>query len=1008
MLSKLQGRRVARLPLVVCLALGLTAGGIGCASAPGSKTTQGAVVGGLVGAGAGAAIGRHGHDTAGILIGTAAGAVAGGLIGRYLENQSQELDAIPDATVTQQQDRLIVTFPGDVLFDTGSASAVRGRSAAPEFVCADPEPLPREQSRRARAHRLDGLDGAQRSPLAGPRRERAQLSDLAGRGGRPHHRDRHRRAVSGGQQRERGGSPAEPPRRDRDQSRISSNCSTPAGGPERLGRRARERVAQLLVAFVFRHHPRMRLRTRFRCFVLPRHRARAAAVAADPAAVRVVIESPRPGERVENRVDQAPIRGNAMAEGEQPAEFDVMLVIDVSGSTEESRAASTSTATARSASTRSWSCSRPAPFPRAWSRPIPTTRSSPPRRGGARAGRRASIRGACASGSSPSPARWTRRPACGALGPAGRLARGAAHATTSARRSRPSRACSRAARTAPPTSPPACGSRCASSRASRARAASRARNAKKVVLFLTDGVADVPDRPRRHERSRRRRGGAQRGAPRARPASRSTPTRSGRRRSRAPRRDRDRARHARHLHAGAESRRHRLVPPGRDVREHRGRRVHEPHDRRGLDRRAARARRQLLRASCRCARAGTRCASRRSRRTARAAARSSISTFARSELTDARARPRARAHPPQNKELLLLASASASTTSATRKRRTRDRRSEKLALTGELLQRRPGTPSAGIRAVSGRVGDLALHQLALVVDRDDVDVPVPFRSSSRRASTVLPSCCSKVSKTSALPSPLASRSTRTTTSSPRRVEAVARPGVHRPSPSRSSSVRGELAALVAHDAVELAVAVGVVALLDERVALVDGRRRRSRRRRRGRPRARSCARSRSAPRRRACRRRSRRARAPRARRSRSGSTRRCAVVVAVLLHAHERAGLLVEVADLFGLAVAVGVEAAARPRALALAVGSPGSRRASRRRSTSGSSRSRRGRRRARIGASGESRSLGATLARLAPRVVSSLSICFSSSSWRWSSRWISSSTDAARELRLAVDAGDR
>jgi outer membrane protein OmpA-like peptidoglycan-associated protein len=126
MLFKLHARRAARLPLVACLALGLTAGGIGCASAPGSKTTQGAVVGGLVGAGTGAAIGRHGHDTAGILIGTAAGAVAGGLIGRYLENQSRELDAIPDATVTQQQDRLIVTFPGDVLFETGSARLSAG------------------------------------------------------------------------------------------------------------------------------------------------------------------------------------------------------------------------------------------------------------------------------------------------------------------------------------------------------------------------------------------------------------------------------------------------------------------------------------------------------------------------------------------------------------------------------------------------------------------------------------------------------------------------------------------------------------------------------------------------------------------------------------------------------------------------------------------------------------------------------------------------------------------
>ncbi len=56
--------------------------------------------------------------------------------------------------------------------------------------------------------------------------------------------------------------------------------------------------------------------------------------AADPAAVRVVVESPRSGERVENRVDQAPIRGTATSSGERPSEFDVMLVLDVSGSTE--------------------------------------------------------------------------------------------------------------------------------------------------------------------------------------------------------------------------------------------------------------------------------------------------------------------------------------------------------------------------------------------------------------------------------------------------------------------------------------------------------------------------------------------------------------------------------------------------------------------------------------------------------------------------------------------------
>ncbi|MDJ0864872.1 MAG: vWA domain-containing protein [Myxococcota bacterium] len=55
---------------------------------------------------------------------------------------------------------------------------------------------------------------------------------------------------------------------------------------------------------------------------------------AESAPVRIVIETPRPGERVENRVHQAPVRGTALAEGERPADFDVMIVIDVSKSTE--------------------------------------------------------------------------------------------------------------------------------------------------------------------------------------------------------------------------------------------------------------------------------------------------------------------------------------------------------------------------------------------------------------------------------------------------------------------------------------------------------------------------------------------------------------------------------------------------------------------------------------------------------------------------------------------------
>ena len=49
--------------------------------------------------------------------------------------------------------------------------------------------------------------------------------------------------------------------------------------------------------------------------------------------VRIEVDSPKPGETVQNKVHQAPIRGTAVAAGERPALFDVMLVIDISGST---------------------------------------------------------------------------------------------------------------------------------------------------------------------------------------------------------------------------------------------------------------------------------------------------------------------------------------------------------------------------------------------------------------------------------------------------------------------------------------------------------------------------------------------------------------------------------------------------------------------------------------------------------------------------------------------------
>jgi Mg-chelatase subunit ChlD len=65
----------------------------------------------------------------------------------------------------------------------------------------------------------------------------------------------------------------------------------------------------------------------------PARAADAAAAVGASDGVRILIASPKPGQALQNRVHQAPIRGSAIADGERPVDFDVMLVVDVSGST---------------------------------------------------------------------------------------------------------------------------------------------------------------------------------------------------------------------------------------------------------------------------------------------------------------------------------------------------------------------------------------------------------------------------------------------------------------------------------------------------------------------------------------------------------------------------------------------------------------------------------------------------------------------------------------------------
>jgi outer membrane protein OmpA-like peptidoglycan-associated protein len=91
-----------------------------------TKTKQGAVLGALGGALAGAAIGGKDHRAGGALIGAATGALAGGLLGRYLDQQAQELDAIPGADVQRRDDSLLVNFSSQLLFSTGKSQLEPG------------------------------------------------------------------------------------------------------------------------------------------------------------------------------------------------------------------------------------------------------------------------------------------------------------------------------------------------------------------------------------------------------------------------------------------------------------------------------------------------------------------------------------------------------------------------------------------------------------------------------------------------------------------------------------------------------------------------------------------------------------------------------------------------------------------------------------------------------------------------------------------------------------------
>ena len=95
---------------------------LGSDADPNAKAKQGALLGAVVGAGLSAATGGEGKN---ILLGAAAGAAAGGVIGNELDKQAAELRsqlANDGISITNTGDRLIVSLPQDITFDTDSAA----------------------------------------------------------------------------------------------------------------------------------------------------------------------------------------------------------------------------------------------------------------------------------------------------------------------------------------------------------------------------------------------------------------------------------------------------------------------------------------------------------------------------------------------------------------------------------------------------------------------------------------------------------------------------------------------------------------------------------------------------------------------------------------------------------------------------------------------------------------------------------------------------------------------
>jgi outer membrane protein OmpA-like peptidoglycan-associated protein len=88
-----------------------------------NQTQKGAAIGAGTGGIVGGFIGKSAGNTAiGTIIGGAVGGTAGAFIGHNMDTQAAELKhAIPGATITRQDEGIIINFDTGILFDTGKA-----------------------------------------------------------------------------------------------------------------------------------------------------------------------------------------------------------------------------------------------------------------------------------------------------------------------------------------------------------------------------------------------------------------------------------------------------------------------------------------------------------------------------------------------------------------------------------------------------------------------------------------------------------------------------------------------------------------------------------------------------------------------------------------------------------------------------------------------------------------------------------------------------------------------